>query len=95
MHELYDIALGANENVVDDVFGWRDFAVAIVPGKLSELEQVESTGSGLLPEKGFDAEDACGPTGTSTDYHHEMVDRKRPASRTFSGWPPALAMGPA
>ncbi len=39
--ELREIAFGQKQNVVDDFFARRDFAVAVVPRELDELEHIE------------------------------------------------------
>ena len=83
-YEPHHVASRAEENFVDDVFGRRHLAVAVVPSKLGELQQVEDGWSAALAEDGFDAWAAFGPAGAPTCCHVPRVVEGRASAAIFA-----------
>jgi hypothetical protein len=69
LDQLCDIPAGAKQDVIDDLLGWRNLPVAIMPCSLGDFEQIKNRISIGVTKNGDDTRPSFIPALGPTNSH--------------------------
>ena len=76
-NQLTKVTSAENQDVLDYIAGWSDLGVAVVPGELEQLEQIQRSLNSVVAEHLSDTIPTLIPAFRSTHGHHTVCSTIR------------------